>query len=984
MRVWLVVAWAVGALAVDRPEDFVHPLAGTFTDGQRFSTGNTLPLIGRPWGFNHFAPQTTDGYSSWWFGGNDHNLRWIRLTHQPSPWIGDYGWFFLGPQMGPRTDNPTVFWEPRAAVIKPHLFDATTGPDGMRIELAPTLHGAIMRVTFPAHNPHNHDKNVCFRNDGQGNWKDIDGSSGTATGVSTRVNGNAPRFGAHMRVNSDTKVNSESHTPAMVCFSYGPQAQEVVVRVATSFISPHQAQVSLDREMPSHKSFDDIAAEARREWNELLKRVDVVDPGPQTEETDRHLGVFYTGLYRALCFPRRLDETTEDGLVVHYTPYGGGDIQPGVLVTDNGFWDTFRTVYPMLSLLYPDHLGWIVQGWLNAFKEGGWLPKWASPGYRSSMVGTFADVVVADAIVKDVQGFDRATAWAALHKDSFEPEPKRGGGAVAKVGLREYDDHHFVPSDSGVSEFVSRSVDFAFADAAVAQAARVLAQQEGKSGLLNDAGRLEGRASDVLSNLFDRQTGLMRPKRSNGQFDHISPTRWGGGYTEGSPWHHSFPPFNMAKLIELHGGKQNLARKLHELVESPGTFETGGYGQVIHEMSEMRAFAMGQYGHNNQPCHHLLWLFALLDEPSTTHHLVRRVIEHGYGTDFYAGDEDNGEMGAWFVLAALGLYAVSPGTTDEYVLGSPIFKHVKVSPATSAVSDQEALQLSPITRQLDIIARGTSRDAVDVRTVTWNQADLHGAAVISDHELQRGGQLRFVMEGEDPHAPAFPPAAAPASDAGLRHRDASSAPELDHLRRQAQAAEAEKAELAESLRTLETELEEERSHSQQASSSVSLLQQEHANDKAAWVHDTERLQKALADQAKDLTEMQTQLAHSVQSSSQAVNSQLDSKAELDAIKVELSVEQKEHKRSSLLQQMHMEQLERIVNAHRDLDKAGGMGETRSAAWSAGSLHLSNDSIVIILVASGLLTLIALAMHVSGASPVGGGLLGPRKSASHIV
>jgi predicted alpha-1,2-mannosidase len=687
----ILTGGAAHGARVTHPEDFVNLLGGTFTDGQKFSTGNTLPLVGRPWGFNHWSPQSNPGRSSWWFSGEDHTFRWIRCTHQPSPWIGDYAWFMWGPQMGNIALDPVGFWEPRAAVMRPYMFDATTGPDGMRIELTPSMHGAIMRVTFPAYNPHGLDKRVCLRLD-DSDWhvatKGADGR-GVIKGTSMRVNGRPANFRFHIHAESDEEVvKVEKNGNHLACFTYAKDATVVTVRAATSFIDGQQALTSYQREVGKDSSghdFDSLKAEAREEWRSMLGRVEVVDPGDDVDGdwVQTHLTIFYTGLYRALSFPRRLDEVASDGSVVHYSAYAPrGGTGRGPLCTDNGFWDTFRTVYPMLSLLYPDKLGGIIQGWLNAYKAGGWLPQWSSPGYRQSMVGTFSDVIVADAIVKKVPGFEVDVAWSAIRRDSFEGEPP-GDKGVGKVGLSIYDQHKYIPSDVGVSEMVSRSLDFAFADVAVANAATLLAKQAltpaAKQRFEADASKLRGRGMAVMRNLFDRKSGLMRPKNKNGEFDgNFFANRWGGPYTEGSAWHHSFPPFDVEALAKLHGGAKHLLAKLHELVNTAGTFQVGGYGQEIHEMTEMRAGAFGQYGHNNQPCHHQLYLFALLGEAATTQKLVRRVMDHSYGVDFYAGDEDNGEQGAWFVLSALGLYSVAPGASNEYVLGSPIFRHVAV------------------------------------------------------------------------------------------------------------------------------------------------------------------------------------------------------------------------------------------------------------------------------------------------------------------
>ena len=627
MRLPLLVATAQ---AITAPVDYVNLLAGSFTKGDVFSTGNTMPLVGRPWGFNHWALQTNDGQSSWWFNGNDHEFRWIRCTHQPSPWIGDYGWFFVGPQMGGFTTKPTGFFEPRSGRIKPHAMDFRTAPDGRRVELAPTMHGAALRVTFPGAS--RAEKRVCFKLGGGGGDSYKSAGGGAAEFRTHRNSGGAPNFNHHVFVEAVSGSPSfESHGHDTFCFGYPSSATTVEVRMCSSFISQEQARhtydVELRRESSHERSFGDVRLESEDEWNALLSRAAVknthADASPPTSALEgKDLVVFYTGLYRALTFPRRIDEPSARGAEkrLHWSPYSkGGSVHDGTLVTDNGFWDTFRTVYPLLALVYPDHLGWIVDGWVNAYREGGWIPKWASPGYRNSMVGTYGDVVVAEAIVKGVGGFDEAAAWDALHKDAYEEAPQ--GGAVGKVGLRVYNQHGYIPADSGVSDCVSRTLDFAHADWATANAAEVLGHAE-------DAKRLRDRARGAVTHLYDKSTGLMRPKQKSGAFSsRFSPTRWGDGYTEGSAWHHSFPPFDVELLASLHGGKDGLVKQIMDMLDAPSTFEAGGYGQTIHEMREMRALAMGQYGHNNQPAHHILWLLALAGRSDLCNRYVRRVAD---------------------------------------------------------------------------------------------------------------------------------------------------------------------------------------------------------------------------------------------------------------------------------------------------------------------------------------------------------------------
>jgi hypothetical protein len=594
--------------------------------------------------------------------------------------------------------------------------------------------------------------------------------------------------------------------------------------MATSLISPEQATVNLNRELEVSRGFDDVAGETRGVWNKILRRVDVVDPGPLTEMTTRHLGVFYTGLARALAFPRRLEEVTLEGKTVHYSPYSpSGGVHDGPLVTDNGFWDTFRTVYPMLSVLYPDYLGVIIQGWLNAYKEGGWLPSWASPGYRNCMVGTYADVVIADAVVKGVKGFDLDTAREALWKDSFVEPPKLSGGAVGKEGLGEYINRGYFANNGG--DQVSRTLDFGFADYSVAKAFLKLASlipepshssatpdsNVKRSKLLADARTLFARSKRAQTSLFDKGQGLMVPKDENGMSSNrFHDIEWGFGFVEGNSWHHSFPPYAIENLISLHGGVANLLAKLHKLIDRSSNFMPGSYNQEIHEMTEARAFGMGQYSHNNQPVHHILYLFAQLGDRLTTEKSVRTVMEKGYGTEFYAGDEDNGEQGAWFVLSALGLFSTVPGTPD-LILGSPIFRHVRIwrgkcstktvfgdkiinevncdysysndkkpekikksetyhlfSKKTGDIKflNMEVYEFPVDSSYLDIVAYGPGSGVSAVAEVTFNGENLpdivkEGGAymansdnkkanilVVNEKLLQNDGVLRFVMEGE--------------------------------------------------------------------------------------------------------------------------------------------------------------------------------------------------------------------------------------------
>jgi len=789
------------------PEEFPNLLAGTFTDGNKFSTGNTLPLVGRPWGFNHWAPQTKEAgrfSGSWWFSGNDHTLTWIRCTHQPSPWIGDWGYFFLTPQMGSIHRSPIHEWQSRGALLKPYLLDISLAPKNIRIELTPTDHAAVIRVTFPASSQLG-AKHVCLANlawseHGNDNTNHLKYITGRATAVnSDRMF--VSNFALYVKAIS-IEANEIVAQEDLMCFHYPVEATSVVIRIATSLISMNQVDTNMEREVPLSKSFDDTLLETKNVWNRIMSRVNILDAGQLTEQSARYMQIFYTGLYRALMFPRRIDEIDSKGQLVHYSPYDPhGGIHPGPLVTDNGLWDTYRTVYPLLSLIYPDQLGIIIQGWLNAFKEGGWLPSWASPGYRNCMVGTFADVIISDAIVKDISGFDLQMAINALRKDSFEVPPRYVGGAVGKEGLQEYIDQGFISFDRG-GEVVSRTLDYGFADYSVSQAFLKLLQDEhrnsidesSRDGILEDAKKLFQRSVRAYSSLWNREKQLMVPKSRSGSFlSHLSPIEWGNGFTEGNSWQHSFPAYafecsdtlsvyksylaknSLVDSFDCHNGlvsyfpqkEDGVYLKLKALFDSTSDFGFGSYGQEIHEMTEGRALAMGQYFHNNQPVHHILYLFSVLGNKYYRHtqRLVRTVLNRAYGIDFYAGDEDNGEQGAWFVLSALGLFSLTPGT-PSYVAGSPIFRHVRISRSNGGneytnIEDIKETYLDlfafhPLKEEKDSLPKSTID--VDSKEYYVEKVQLipdngDGVVITDNHKvdnkyLKNGGIARFILESE--------------------------------------------------------------------------------------------------------------------------------------------------------------------------------------------------------------------------------------------
>jgi len=810
-----------GAVVVQDPVEFVNVLTGTAGGAQgqqHHSTGNVLPVTSAPWGFNHWAPQTTNDKTSWWFDANADTFRGLRCTHQPSPWIGDYGWFVIRPQFGIAGDTWLGFTSYHGDnVLRPWLIDVSSGPHGVRMELAPTDHGAAVRVSFPDSIPAT-ARMLCvwmpfggFKDGDEVHARRSGRPSGTCSATpgglnveSRRFSGGMPgdnTFTFHARIepvdmkdypiqtmeemppcfeegfqytpldmpgqgrtteksadacqqrcasvagcehftswpdggchisdkgSKKTKQNGVTVGPAkcpgplmtrQCCFLLGERSS-LELRIGTSFISADQAKEALDREVRDG-TLEDLAEAARAMWSAELGKVMVQDAGPNPVTAFRRLQVFYTSLYRALLFPRRLDESTTQG-IKHWSPYDG-KVHEGRGVTDNGFWDTFRTVYPFLSLAYPMRLGEIIDGWLNAYRAGGWLPKWASPGYRDMMIGTFADVVLADAIIKNISGFDYDVAWQAMRKDAYEVSGPKDTSR-GKFGLSYYRDQGYIPVDVKVGEACSRTLDFAYADAATATAARRLGKTE-------DADVLVARSRKALEMVYNPRSRLMGRKKASGGWQDKPDDSWGNCFTEGSAWHHSFPPFDLAKLAELHGGEDRLLSRLKDLFTTPGNFGVGSYKVEIHEMREMRMLGLGQYAHNNQPVHHIPFLFALLGDRNTTSHIVRRILTNAFSPDGFAGDEDNGEMGSWYLLAALGLYSTAPGINEDYVLASmPLFPRVRLT------------ELG-----LDIVADGAmeGRGAEIIAEVAWKSRPWHGAA-IPYSMLRNGGTLRFAGDG---------------------------------------------------------------------------------------------------------------------------------------------------------------------------------------------------------------------------------------------
>lgn len=667
----LVLTSAVSTVArhVPNPESYVNILGGTASRPD-LSHGNVLPLTARPWGFNTWAPYTDTGDSGWWFHGknmcclptylklystlsdDDRRVYGLRCTHQPSPWIGDYGQFVVSASItdpnhaGPGQNSAYV---PDDTTYSPSYFQtkllAYTSADGVStsLELTPSSHGAVIRVRFPKYdeesgNGYIQTRQIMVQLNGAGDSSTLSESDdGTTliTGKSTTNSGgisNGVNF-AHYFVIA-IYAGADGNLPiarmdgqASSAFAFAsfdpadPMSAELTVRIGTSFISADQALLNLQNEVGIEKSFETVLAESRKEWDAVLSRVDVKVPGGYSfEDTNDLYTKFYTAIYRASLFPRDISEIDSTGATVHWSPYTPVSPQPGPLSTDSGFWDAYSTVYPYLSLVNRPVLGNLLQGWVNAYTEGGWLPKWASPGYRGSMVGTMGDVTLADAIVKDIPGFDVELAWEAIRKDAYESPPANSSG-VGRVCLNPYLEYGYIPRGSPMAtggdcdEVLSRNLLYLQSDYAMAQAAT-------KLGKTNDAADLLAR-SQKYGIIFDgHSSGMMRSidiktSEFSEPFDQFA---WGGDYTEAGPWQYRFHvPYDAKGLSETYASYSlNMCDELKKAQTGASVFHIGGYSSNIHEQTEFVENCWGQYSHNNQPVHHMLYMFGASDAEGYT------------------------------------------------------------------------------------------------------------------------------------------------------------------------------------------------------------------------------------------------------------------------------------------------------------------------------------------------------------------------------
>lgn len=663
---------------VNNAVDFVNPLVGSDSNPE-LSTGNTYPAIAMPWGMNFWVPQTGKMGDGWQYTYSAKKIRGLKQTHQPSPWINDYGQFSLLPTVGkPVFDEAkrASWFSHKAEKATPYYYSVYLADYDVTAELCPTERAALMAFTFPKSD----QANVVIDAFDKGSYIQVIPAERKVIGFSTRNSGGVPDnfrnyfviefdhdFDTFVSV-KDGKLISASeqkgnHVGAIITFKTRQRGEKIQARVASSFISSAQAMQNL-KEL-GQADMDQLKLQGRQRWNEVLGKIEIED------ENIDHLRTFYSCLYRSVLFPRAFYEKDAAGEIVHYSPYNGR-VQKGYMFTDTGFWDTFRSLFPLLNLMYPSENVKIQEGLANTYRESGFLPEWASPGHRGCMVGNNSASVVADAYLSGLRGYDMETLWQAVVHGTQAVHPQVN--STGRLGYEYYNKLGYVPYDVKINESVARTLEYAYDDWCIYQLGKAL----GKS-----AKELKPFAKRAMNyqKVFDKETKLMRGRLKNGKFQSpFNPLKWGDAFTEGNAWHYTWSVFHDPQgLIRLMGGKDAFNQMLDSVFILPPVFDNSYYGYTIHEIREMQVMDMGNYAHGNQPVQHAIYLYGYSGQPWKTQYWIRQVMDKLYTPtpDGYCGDEDNGQTSAWYVFSAMGFYPVCPGS-GQYVLGTPYFKSMKL------------------------------------------------------------------------------------------------------------------------------------------------------------------------------------------------------------------------------------------------------------------------------------------------------------------
>lgn len=727
------VLYSLQSSAVKNPVDYVSTLVGTQSKFE-LSTGNTYPATALPWGMNFWTPQTGKMGDGWAYTYDADKIRGFKQTHQPSPWMNDYGQFAIMPITGGLVfdqDRRASWFSHKAEVAKPYYYKVYLADHDVTTELAPTERAVMFRFTYPE------TKNAYVIVDAfdKGSYVKVIPKENKIIGYSTKNSGGVPEnFKNYFVVQFDkpfTFVSTVSennilpneieakgnHTGAVIGFAT-KKGEIVHARVASSFISPEQAELNL-KEL-GRNSFDQLVTNGRDVWNREMSKIEVED------DNIDNLRTFYSCLYRSMLFPRSFYEIDAKGEIMHYSPYNG-EVRPGYMFTDTGFWDTFRCLFPFLNLMYPSMNLKMQEGLVNAYKESGFLPEWASPGHRDCMVGNNSASVVADAYIKGLRGYDIETLWEALKHGA---NAHLRGTASGRLGYESYNQLGYVANNIGIGQNVARTLEYAYNDWAIYTLGKKLGKPESEIDIYK-------KHALNYKNVYHPERKLMVGKDNKGVFNpNFDAVDWSGEFCEGNSWHWSFCVFHDPQgLINLMGGKKEFNAMMDSVFVIPGKLGMESRG-MIHEMREMQVMNMGQYAHGNQPIQHMVYLYNYSSEPWKAQYWIREIMNKLYTArpDGYCGDEDNGQTSAWYVFSALGFYPVAPGTT-QYVLGAPLFKK-----ATLHFENGKSLVVN---------APENSDKNIYIESMSFNGKN-YTKNYLEHFELLKGGVLDIKM-GDEPN-----------------------------------------------------------------------------------------------------------------------------------------------------------------------------------------------------------------------------------------
>lgn len=730
---------------VQNAVDFVQPLMGSDSD-HGLSTGNTYPAIAMPWGMNFWVPQTGKMGDGWQYTYAAKKIRGLKQTHQPSPWINDYGQFSLMPVVGKPVfdeEQRASWFSHKAEKATPYYYSVYLADYDVTAELCPTERAALMAFTFPKTD----SAHVVIDAFDKGSYIKILPDQRKVVGFSTRNSGGVPaNFRNYFVIEFDHDFDAVlsikdgeyqegheqegNHVGAIISFKIGKRGEKVQARVASSFISEEQAWQNIQE--LGQVDMEQLCQQGRNRWNEVLGKIEVED------ENIDHLRTFYSCLYRSVLFPRAFYEKNSAGEIVHYSPYNG-TVQKGYMFTDTGFWDTFRCLFPLLNLMYPSVNEKIQDGLANTYKESGFLPEWASPGHRGCMVGNNSASVVADAYLSGLRGYDVETLWQAVVHGANAVHPEVN--STGRYGYEYYNKLGYVPYDVKINESVARTLEYAYDDWCIYQFGKALGKSQ------KELKPFAKRAKNY-EKVFDKESGLMRGRLLNGKFQApFNPLKWGDAFTEGNAWHYTWSVFHDPQgLMRLMGGKDRFNQMLDSVFQLPPVFDDSYYGFTIHEIREMQVMNMGNYAHGNQPIQHGIYLYGYSGQPWKSQYWVRQVMDRLYTPtpDGYCGDEDNGQTSAWYVFSAMGFYPVCPGT-GQYVLGTPYFHKMKLHLENG--------------KQINILADGNGcyieEMQLNGQLYERNYLDMNAlkqGANISFRLSEKPNMLRGTMEADAPYS----------------------------------------------------------------------------------------------------------------------------------------------------------------------------------------------------------------------------------------